>query len=113
MALLRNLSPELQAQRQAMVDDCAAHIDVSTDLKVSEDPYFIYRARLDEFDDNHDLDGIAEGYFERLERAGFAKTEEDGEWTVIEIHALILDALDDDLDLEDVDLFKDLLQLFN
>lgn len=113
MALLINLSPELQAERQALVDICAGLIETES-TPLEKDPFFEARSAIDAFDDDHDLNGTAEQIMEDLVRNGFdASVEANKPWSVIEIHDLVLDTLDNDLDLEDTDLFRDLLQLFN
>lgn len=112
MALLRDLSPELQAHRQQLLNDCNANADIHFDLKSDKDPYFVTRLKLDSFDDDHKLDGRAEKLFAELVDIGYEKHDEDGEWSVMEIHALLMDALDKDMDLDDTDLFSDLLKLF-
>lgn len=113
MALLVNLSPELQAKRKALVDTCAGLIE--TDFTpLEKDSFFEARAAIDAFDEDHDLNGVAEQIMEDLVRNGFdVSVEANKPWSVIEIHELVLDTLNNDLDLEDTDLFRDLLQIFN
>lgn len=113
MALYRNLSDDLKAQRDALVAACAAHVDVNEEYPDGQDPFFEARAAVDEFDELHGLDHRAEDIMERLSKSDVNLNEGGAEWTVIDIHDLVSDALGDDLDLEDVDLFQDLLCLFN
>lgn len=68
---------------------------------------------LDAFDKEHGISFEAEIIFSNLKLKGFVLTKESQPWTVIEIHDLVDDLLNRDLDLEDIDLFGDLLFLFN
>ena len=112
MALFSKMSSDLKAQRDALVFACEETMDQGVDQSGS-DPYLAARDELFAFDEEHGLTGEAETIMADLIRNGFMPMDADKPWSVIEIHDVVLEKLGQDLDLEDTELFGDLLQLFN